>query len=904
MSVDEHVYDVLIVGGGPAGMAAASTASTSGLSTVLIDERVSLGGQVYKQPGPGMRVTDARRMGKQYAAGRALIDEVEGSPAAVMLRTSVVDLEPDGDGWVAMVRPEGGEVAPVRARRVIVAAGAYDRPVVFPGWTLPGVMTAGGLQTLAKTQSFIPGRRVVFAGSGPVALAFPAQLAGYGANIVAALEAGPAPSPGDLARIAAVAPGNAGLLLDAARYQAALLAHRIPLSYRRMVVRAEGDGRVERVVHARVDADWRVVPGTEKTVEADLLCIGYGFSPSVELLRLIGCGFADDEDLGGPVVRIDEWGRTDVADVYAAGDGTGVEGSAVAADQGRLAALAAALDAGTLDPAAVTRPANRLQLRLSHRRGLTRATRRMYRVGDGVFDLAEPQTTVCRCEEVAAGDIAGAVEVGPDVSSVKALTRAGMGPCQGRMCGRHVAAMISRQRGVPIGEVPPATPRMPVRPTPIAAIADQRVTDPGLFTAKDSTPVEPPRSDLSPTDASRAAGPDLPDVDVLVVGGGIAGAAVAYYLAKEGVEVELLERGELNREASGTNAGSFHFQLAIHQLTGKGTDADRDRLLQEARASVEAYGLWTRLGAELGADLGLHQTGGWMVAETPEQLALLHEKHVLEEQAGIRTEVLEGAALRARAPYFSHRVLGATYCDLEGHANPLVAAIVYAQRAEEHGARIRTRTEVFAIEVDERSVAHRFTVRTSGGTIRARRVVNCTGGWAGELAGMVGLRFPVRREGLHVNVTEARPPLLPSMVQHIGRRLTLKQTSHGGFIIGGGWPTAATGYPRRYPTTWSSAAGNLRVALDVVPALEDVRVVRTWSGVIAFTDDLSPIVGESALVPGFSACVSTTGFTFSPIFARQLAEQLVDGATASPFPDRFALDRATTVITPRRKSTA
>jgi glycine/D-amino acid oxidase-like deaminating enzyme len=658
---------------------------------------------------------------------------------------------------------------------------------------------------------------------------------------------------------------------------------------------------VERVVYARVDADWRVVPGTEETIAADVLCIGYGFSPSSELLRLVGCGFDDDEDLGGAIVRRDEWGRTDVAGVYAAGDGTGVEGSAVAADEGRLAALAAALDAGILTEAGVTRMANTLQWRLSRRRALTRSTHRMYGVGDGVFRLAEPETTVCRCEVVSAASVQTAVETAPEVSGVKALTRAGMGPCQGRMCGRHIAAMIAAERGVPIGEVLPATPRMPVRPTSIAAIADQRVKDPGLFKASAATPVEPPRTDTIPPRPRGAEGDDATEVDVLVIGGGIAGAAVAYYLAKEGTDVELLERGELNREASGTNAGSFHFQLAIHQLTGKGTDADKDRLLEEARASVEAYGLWKELGTELGADLGLHQTGGWMVAETPEQLALLHEKHVLEEQAGIHTEVLTGAALRDRAPYFSDRVIGAAYCDLEGHANPLVTAILYAQRAAEHGARIRTHAEVFSIEVDDGSAAHRFTVRTSRGTYRARRVVNCAGGWAGELGEMVGLRFPIRREGLHVNVTESRPPLLPSMVQHIGRRLTLKQTEYGGFMIGGGWPTAATGYPRRYPTTWESAAGNLRVALDVVPELETVRVVRTWSGVIAFTDDLSPIVGESGLVPGYFACVSTTGFTFSPTFARRLAEQILDDrAHASPFSDRFSLDRATTSTKKKR----
>src|SRR6478752_3404205 len=395
MPADEHVYDVLIVGGGPAGMAAASTAADAGLDTVLIDERPTLGGQVYKQPGPGMRVTDPREMGRQYRAGRALIDEVEASSAAVRLRTSVVDLEPDVHGWIAMVHTEGDPVESVRARRVIVAAGAHDRPVVFPGWTLPGVMTAGGLQTLAKTQAFIPGQRTVFAGSGPVALAFPAQLAGYGANIVTALEAGPAPSPVDLAKIALAAPGNVGLLMDAAKYQSSLIAHRIPLRYGRMVVRAAG-----------------------------------------------------------------------------------VEGSAVAADEGRIAAFAVAQDAGLRAPEATAAAARPLARRVARRRALTKATQRMYGVGDGVFRLADAETTVCRCEGVAQAEVRAAVETAPDVSAVKALTRAGMGPCQGRMCGRHIAAMIAEQSGVSVADVAPATPRMPVRPVGIGSIADADVVDP------------------------------------------------------------------------------------------------------------------------------------------------------------------------------------------------------------------------------------------------------------------------------------------------------------------------------------------------------------------------------------------------------------------------------------------
>jgi len=382
---------------------------------------------------------------------------------------------------------------------------------------------------------------------------------------------------------------------------------------------------------------------------------------------------------------------------------------------------------------------------------------------------------------------------------------------------------------------------------------------------------------------------ELPkETDVLVIGGGIAGAAMAYYLAVQGVDVVVVERGELNREASGTNAGSFHLQLAIHQLSGQGTGADRERLLTDARQSLEAYELWKDLGRELDGDLHVHQTGGWMVAETDEQLRTLYEKHELEKLAGIETAVYTGRELRERAPYLSEKLTGAAWCPVEGHANPLIVTPLYAVRAIERGAVIRTHAEVRGITVDG---PRRFTVDTNIGTIKAARIVNCAGAWSAEICAMVGLRPPIRSEGLHVNVSEPRAHALTPMVQHIGRRLTLKQNEKGTFIIGGGWPTPDAPPPRRYPTSWHSAAGNTAVAMTVVPLLEHVKIVRTWSGVILFTDDLSPVAGESVTVPGFHACIVSTGFTFSPMFARILAEHMVTGGP-QPFPERYSLDRS------------
>lgn len=485
---DEERYAVLVVGGGPAGMSAAMTAADAGLRTLLVDERPTLGGQVFKQPGPGFTVNDEKALGAQWRYGHDMVRRVGRSAVLTAMRTAVVDLEEQPDGWSAVLVTDGERARTVLASRVILCPGAYDRPVVFPGWTLPGVITAGGMQSLVKTQRFMPGHRMVFAGSGPVALAFPAQLADFGADIVTALEAGPAPNAADLVRLARAAIGNVDLLADAARYRADLLRRRVPLRYGRIVVRAEGERHVERVIHSAVDAQWRPIAGTEETVEADLLCLGYGFAPSLEVLRLAGASLDDDESLGGPVVRRDRWCRTTARRVYAAGDGTGVEGSKVAIDEGIMAGLAVAMDEGALPAQQAVAAAAPVAARIRHRRALAKATARMYRLGQGIYGLADESTIVCRCEEVTSGQLADVIATTDDINVVKAFTRAGMGLCQGRNCSRHISAMISNQHDRPIATVVPATQRMPLRPVPIGAIADHRVTDPGLFTAPAGQP--------------------------------------------------------------------------------------------------------------------------------------------------------------------------------------------------------------------------------------------------------------------------------------------------------------------------------------------------------------------------------------------------------------------------------
>ena len=455
-------------------------AAGAGLTVGLVDERVTLGGQIYKQLGPGFQVHDPAALGRDYQRGRALIEAIERSGARVMTRTSAVSIAGD----TVVLLEQGARARPASARRILLAPGAHDRPVVFPGWTLPGVITAGGAQSLVKTQRILPGRQIVFAGSGPLALAFPAQLIGYGANVSLVLEAGPAPGPGDVARLLAAARGNTELLRDAARYRAQLVRARTPLRYRRIIVRAEGADRVEAVVHARVDPDWRVIPGSEQRVEADTLCVGYGFFPSVELVRLAGCDLDYDESAGGPVVVRDEWMRTTAPGIAAAGDGTGVAGSYVAIAEGRIAALGVALDLGALSVDEVAERARPERATLARKAAFAAALRGMHRVGPGIYELADEETTVCRCESVSRATLDRAIDGTADINVVKGLTRVCMGLCQGRSCQRQVASMIARRHGRPVASIPLATPRFPVRPVPIGALAEAAEDD-GFFTPDD-----------------------------------------------------------------------------------------------------------------------------------------------------------------------------------------------------------------------------------------------------------------------------------------------------------------------------------------------------------------------------------------------------------------------------------
>lgn len=360
-------------------------------------------------------------------------------------------------------------------------------------------------------------------------------------------------------------------------------------------------------------------------------------------------------------------------------------------------------------------------------------------------------------------------------------------------------------------------------------------------------------------------------MDVIVIGGGLLGCATAYYLAADGVAVTLLEARDLNTLASGSNSGSLHVQIPAEPFLQMGESWARGFVptLRLLRAGIE---LWSQAPALLGRDLEMKQGGGLMAAANAAELAALERKVAVERSAGLDVRILGTAELRALAPYLSERMIAASFCPMEGKANPLVAAPSYAAAAQRLGADVRRRVRVTALSRE----AGGYAVETSAGTLRAPRIVIAAGAEAPALAALLGVRLDVRAEVIQVSVTERVEPLIPHLVYAAGQKLSLKQSATGTLLIGGGWPARldAHGRPVADP---DSLAANLRVALDVVPRLASVQVLRTWAAYVNWTDDWRPLIDELPGNPGsFLCCVPSLGFTAGPAAARIVAS-LVQG---------------------------
>lgn len=324
-----HEVELAIIGAGPAGLSAAIEAANAGVDVLLLDENERPGGQLFKQIHKffGSHAHKAGTRGMDI--GTELLEETARLGINVWLNSEVCGIENGHDLWIVRNRDKTERV---RAKKLILAAGATENAVAFPGWELPGVMGAGAAQTMINVHRVLPGSRVVMVGSGNVGVIVSYQLLQAGAEVAAVVEAAPVL-------------GGYGV------HTAKVCRAGVPFYTSHTVKRALGDGRVRQVELVQLDERFQQISGTEFMLEADTICLATGLTPLTELAWIAGCQFQFVPALGGQLPIHNDRMRTTHPDIYVAGDISGVEEASTAMEEGRLAGVSAAADLGRLSPA-------------------------------------------------------------------------------------------------------------------------------------------------------------------------------------------------------------------------------------------------------------------------------------------------------------------------------------------------------------------------------------------------------------------------------------------------------------------------------------------------------------------------------------------------------------------------
>ncbi len=454
--------DIAVVGAGPAGVSAAVSAAGAGAKVVLLDEFSGAGGQYYKQPAS---VRDGHEyptaLAENISKGRELLKGLEHPGIDLQFNTLAWNVSAD-ERILHLYGTEGSRA--LKAKRVIFAAGVYERVMPFPGWTLPGVMTVGAAQLMMKSQGMLPGRKFLLAGTGPLLQLAAVQILEAGGDISAILEL---QSRSEFLLQTPRLWGHWDKLGQGMANQKKLLDARVPLKYGHIVTRALGEEEVCDAVIMKVDGKGRPRAGSEQTLDVDTICLNYGFIPAIELPSIGGCEQYYDPGFDGFAIKTNGDLETSVAGFFAVGETRGIGGADVALLEGRLAGTVAAMQLGFQADSDL----NRLRLEQSRARDAVSTLGKMFPIKPGLCELASDEVTVCRCEEISAGEIRDAVRMGVTrLNQLKPWTRAGMGRCQGRICTSILRRLLAVETGLDLQDIKPFTARAPVKPVPMESV--------------------------------------------------------------------------------------------------------------------------------------------------------------------------------------------------------------------------------------------------------------------------------------------------------------------------------------------------------------------------------------------------------------------------------------------------
>lgn len=458
----KNTYDLIVIGAGPAGLAAALEAVQYDLSVVVLDDQAGPGGQIFRAI-ERIPAVDRRLMEKAYLRGKVLAERFRDSTAEYLPGASVWQLEPDRIVSCSV----NGSSRQIKGKTILIATGAMERPVPIPGWTLPGVMGAAAADVILKSSNMVPAGRIVLAGSGPFLYLVAGRLAAAGSNIEAILDTMPRANYLDAIPYLPRALFAWESLLKGLVMFWKVWRFKIPVYRNAKEIQARGRDHVESVL---VESGGRL-----REIQIDGLLLHEGVIPNTQLTRQIECEHEWDpiQYYWKPVT--DAWGFCRVEGVAVAGDTAGIGGAEAAEMAGSLVALEAARRAGAISKTARDLAAKPFQKSRARVLSVRPFLDHLYRPVSYVR-VPRDDTIVCRCEEITAGQIRDAVTrggVGPN--QIKSQTRCGMGPCQGRMCGTVLSEIIADSLKIRMPEVGYYTVRAPIKPVPLGEVAEMEI---------------------------------------------------------------------------------------------------------------------------------------------------------------------------------------------------------------------------------------------------------------------------------------------------------------------------------------------------------------------------------------------------------------------------------------------
>lgn len=457
--MSRHV-DFLIVGAGPAGMSAAIAARRHGLNVLVVDEQPTPGGQIWRNVEAVAGTPRMDILGKAYAEGLNVVRRFRASGANYEPGTQVWQVETGHRAFVT----RAGSASSIDATYLLLATGAQERPAPFPGWTLPGVMTVGAAQIVLKTSDQIPSEPVWIAGSGPLSLLYAAQLLQAGGRIAGFLDTS---RPGQLRGLipdlfAAVRNAPIDLVKGISWLQS--VKRRVQYINHVTEIEVTGNESLERLRYVTAS-------GQSGTVDANLLLVHEGVIPTIHPTLALGCRHVWNADQDSFAPELDSWGETSEANIFVAGDSAGIGGATAACLRGELAGLQIAFKAGRLAGTDLATEATPIRKRLERALAPRPFLDKFYRPRPSVF-VPPDHTIACRCEEVTVASVRAQLSSGqPGPNQIKAFTRAGMGPCQGRQCGYTIARVLADAEGRAAPDVGLYRVRPPLKPVTLSELA-------------------------------------------------------------------------------------------------------------------------------------------------------------------------------------------------------------------------------------------------------------------------------------------------------------------------------------------------------------------------------------------------------------------------------------------------